>query len=160
MLQTPLRLHSVRQTLHPSKQASTECAMHGCSASPGTRRGASSARCAVPVVSQYLLLTVAFPVAGAAYFAAPKTTLFHTFGYAYGECPRVWATCRATRPTGGRGSVPGQPARQAPRAARRRRQVPRTATMLHARVVCCRRLHGHMQAQLNFDVLNEPKKKT
>ncbi|KAL4433392.1 hypothetical protein ABPG77_010245 [Micractinium sp. CCAP 211/92] len=33
----------------------------------------------------YLLLTAAFPVAGAAYFAAPKTTLFHTFGYAYGK---------------------------------------------------------------------------
>lgn len=42
---------------------------------------------ALPIyrLPQYLLLTVTFPVAGAFYFAAPKTTLLGTFGYAYGE---------------------------------------------------------------------------
>lgn len=46
-----------------------------------------------PGPPQYLLLTAAFPAAGAAYFAAPKTTLFHTFGYAYGASPLGTGAC-------------------------------------------------------------------
>ncbi|PRW20778.1 Meiotic nuclear division 1 [Chlorella sorokiniana] len=39
----------------------------------------------------YLLLTIAFPVAGLAYFLAPNTTLYHTFGYVYGKSTAmVW----------------------------------------------------------------------
>ncbi|KAI7838055.1 hypothetical protein COHA_008138 [Chlorella ohadii] len=39
----------------------------------------------------YMLLTIAFPAAGLAYFVAPNTTLYHTFGYIYGKSTAmVW----------------------------------------------------------------------
>ena len=33
----------------------------------------------------YLLLTIAFPLTGLAYFVAPHYTLYHTFGYVFGK---------------------------------------------------------------------------
>lgn len=39
----------------------------------------------------YLMLTLAFPISGFLYFIAPKATLMHTFGYAYGKSTAmVW----------------------------------------------------------------------
>ena len=52
---------------------------------PNNLRGVFSLRRRSALGALYLLITLAFPLTGLAYFLAPHYTLYHTLGYVFGK---------------------------------------------------------------------------